>query len=179
MFHQGDPVSEDKIISYDFKRKLSPDINLRHSHWESTVVLSWKDRAYLPKALGDGEYYKIICGLSLSTLFYKETLLNLTFSPLDVTILCTIKSNPSDLQLEDFEKVGYFFNTVGVKFLVAKYKVQVNIEVADILFEVWCNDIKLSEDQRIQVEWKEGAEVGRPLAEEERVGGSARDIWDG
>lgn len=66
-----------------------------------------------------------------------------------------------------------------MKFLVAKYKVQVNIEVADILFEVWCNDIKLSEDQRIQMEWKEGAEVGRPVQDLDRRGGRARDIWDG
>ncbi|KAL8934105.1 MAG: hypothetical protein Q9216_006076 [Gyalolechia sp. 2 TL-2023] len=147
---KGDPVSEDNPISYDFKRKLSPDTNLRRSHWESTVVISWKDRAYLPKALGD-----------------------------EAAQLCVIKSNPSDLRLDDFEKVGYFYNLVGVKFLVAKYKVQVNIEVADILFEVWCNDLKLSEDQRIQVQWKEGAEVGRPLEEGERMEERARDIWDG
>ncbi|KAI4149174.1 MAG: hypothetical protein L6R39_002587, partial [Caloplaca ligustica] len=94
--------------------------------------------------------------------------------------LCTIKSNTSDLRTDDFEKVGYLFNLVGVKFLVAKYKVQVHIEVADILFEVWCNDIKLSEDQRIQVQWKEGAEVGRPLGEElEGSVGRAKDIWEG
>lgn len=99
--------------------------------------------------------------------------------PVEAAQLCTIKSDPSDLRLDDFEKVGYFYNLVGVKFLVAKYKVQVNIEVADILFEVWCNDIKLSKDQRIQVHWKEGAEVGRPLGDEERTEGRARDIWDG
>ncbi|KAL9002314.1 MAG: hypothetical protein Q9188_004752 [Gyalolechia gomerana] len=147
---KGDPVSEDNPISYNFKRKLSPNTNLRRSDWESTVVISWKDRAYLPKALGD-----------------------------EAAQLCTIKSDPSDLRLDDFEKVGYFYNLVGVKFLVAKYKVQVNIEVADILFEVWCNDIKLSKDQRIQVQWKEGAEVGRPLGDEERTEERARDIWDG
>ncbi|KAL8726553.1 MAG: hypothetical protein Q9181_006007 [Wetmoreana brouardii] len=104
---KGDPVSEDNRVSYNFKRKLSPDTNLRHDHWKSTVVRSWKDRAYLPKALGD-----------------------------EAPPLCTIKSDTSALRLENFEKVGYLYNTIGVKFLVAKYKVQVNIEVADILFEV-------------------------------------------
>lgn len=53
---QGDPVSGDNPISYDFKRKLSPQTNLRRDHWKSTVVISWKDRAYLPKALGDGMF---------------------------------------------------------------------------------------------------------------------------
>ncbi|KAI4162215.1 MAG: hypothetical protein LQ342_004235 [Letrouitia transgressa] len=147
---KGDSVSEDQPISYNFKRKLSPDTDLRRDHWTSTVVISWKDRAFLPRALGDGS-----------------------------ATLCTIKSDTSSLRIENFEKVGYWFNSWGVKFLVAKYKVQVNIEVADILFEVWCNDIKLSEDQRIQMEWKEGAEVGRPVQDLDRRGGRARDIWDG
>lgn len=61
---------------------------------------------------------------------------------------------------------------------MALYEVKVNIEVADILFEVWCNGIKLSEDQRIQVQWKEGAEAGRPL-DVVRGEGRARDIYDG
>ncbi|KAI4203188.1 MAG: hypothetical protein LQ350_002064 [Teloschistes chrysophthalmus] len=146
---KGDPVSGDNPISYDFKRKLSPQTNLRRDHWKSTVVISWKDRAYLPKALGD-----------------------------EANQLCIIKSDTSDLHLKDFEKVGYLGNLVGTKFLVAHYKVKVNIEVADILFEVWCNDIKLSEDQRIQVQWKEGAEAGRPL-DVIRNEGRARDIYDG
>ncbi|KAL9612600.1 MAG: hypothetical protein Q9167_002806 [Letrouitia subvulpina] len=147
---KGDSVSEDQPISYNFKRKLSPDTDLRHDHWTSTVVISWKDRAYLPRALGD-----------------------------DARTLCTIKSDTSSLRLGDFEKVGFMYNLWGVKFLVAKYKVQVNIDVADILFEVWCNDVKLSEDQRIQVQWKEGAEVGRPVQDLDLRGGRVRDIWDG
>ncbi|KAI4241365.1 MAG: hypothetical protein LQ352_007465 [Teloschistes flavicans] len=146
---KGDPVSEDNPISYDFKRKLSPQTNLRRDHWKSTVVISWKDRAFLPKALGD-----------------------------EAAQLCIIKSDTSDLHLQDFEKVGYWYNLIGTKFLMALYEVKVNIEVADILFEVWCNGIKLSEDQRIQVQWKEGAEAGRPL-DVVRGEGRARDIYDG
>ncbi|KAL9601205.1 MAG: hypothetical protein Q9219_002705 [cf. Caloplaca sp. 3 TL-2023] len=174
---RGDSVSDENVISYDFKRKLSPDTNLRRDHWKSKVVISWKDRAYLPRTLGEGTSplpltIPTIPPISQLKQPYPKT------SP-DAQLLCTIKSNPSDLRLDDFEKVGYFYNLVGTKFLVAKYKVQVNIEVADILFEVWCNDVKLSEDQRIQVQWKEGAEVGRPLEQVDREGGRARDIWDG
>ncbi|KAL8744638.1 MAG: hypothetical protein Q9190_003143 [Brigantiaea leucoxantha] len=139
---KGDSVSKDRPISYNFMRKLSPDTKLHRGQWTSTVVISWKDRAYLPKALSD-----------------------------EAMTLCTIKSNTSDLRMEDFEKVGHRFPWSS-KFYIAKYKVQVNIEVANILFEVWCNDFKLSEDQRIHVQWKEGAEMSRPLDS-----GNARDIW--
>ena len=54
-WNQGDSVSKDRPISYNFMRKLSPDTKLHRGQWTSTVVISWKDRAYLPKALSDGK----------------------------------------------------------------------------------------------------------------------------
>ena len=82
------------------------------------------------------------------------------FNEEDTPVLCKIVSDTSQLNIDRFEKVGNIFRTA---YLVAKYKVKVNIEVADILFEVWCQGMKLSQDQRIRVQWMEGAEVPRPL----------------
>ena len=77
--------------------------------------------------------------------------------------LCTIVFDTSDLELRDFEKVAPWYNPWGEAYFVAKYEVKVIIEVANILFEVWCNGAKLSKDQPIQVRWKEGAEMARPV----------------
>lgn len=78
--------------------------------------------------------------------------------------LCKIVSDTSHLKLKDFEKVApRWYNPWGEEYYIAKYKVRVIIEVADILFEVWCNGRKLSKDQRIDVRWKKGAEKSRPV----------------
>ncbi|KAL8831954.1 MAG: hypothetical protein Q9170_005080, partial [Blastenia crenularia] len=137
---KGDPVSEDNPISYDFKRKLSPDTKLRHNHWESNVVISWKDRAYLPIARGDGMSPPYSHPNPNPPPFAPKKPTDTSSPTIEAPQLCTIKSNTSALRVDDFEKVGYLYNLIGVKFLVAKYKVVVNIEVADILFEVWCNE---------------------------------------
>lgn len=77
--------------------------------------------------------------------------------------LCKIVSDTSDLKLKDFEKVmPQWYNPWGEEYYLAKYEVKVIIEVADILFEVWCDGKKLSKDQRIEVQWKKGAEMSRP-----------------
>ena len=123
-------------------RKVSPDDDLSRSHWTSRVVICWKDRDYLPKALNE-----------------------------DTPRLCNIVSDTSHLKMKDFEKIAPWYNPWGHAYYIAKYKVKVIIEVADILFEVWCNGFKLSEDQRIDVQWKEGAESGRPTDT-----GRAKDI---
>ena len=47
-------MSEDKPITYHFMRKIDPSSNLKKSHWESTVVICWKDPQHLPNALDDG-----------------------------------------------------------------------------------------------------------------------------
>lgn len=132
---KGDSVSEDEPISYNFMRKLSADAKLKKGHWESTVVISWNDLEYLPISLED-----------------------------DAMTLCKIVSDTSHLKLKDFEKVApRWYNPWGEEYYIAKYKVRVIIEVADILFEVWCNGRKLSKDQRIDVRWKKGAEKSRPV----------------
>ena len=76
--------------------------------------------------------------------------------------LCKIVSDTSHLKLKNFEKVAPWYNPWGEAYYIAKYEVKVNIEVADILFEVWCDGRKLSRDQRIDVQWKKGAEMSRP-----------------
>ena len=126
-------------------RKLSPNDDLKTYHWESTVVICWKDRPYRPKALNG-----------------------------DTPVLCKIVSNSSKLKLEDFERVPPTLWSWSKAYFKAKYELKVIINVADILFEVWCHGLKLSEDRRIKVQWKEGAKLSRPLDLPART----RDILD-
>lgn len=87
--------------------------------------------------------------------------------------LCTIVSDTSHLKLKDFEKFNpAWYNPWGEPYYLAKYEVKVLIEVADILFEVWCDGRKLSKDQRIDVQWKKGAEKSRPVGSN-----NAKDIF--
>ena len=116
-------------------RKISPSDDLKRDHWESTVVICWKDPEYLPDS----------------------------YNKVDTPVLCKIKSNTSRLNKDDFKKVAPPSNFWRTQYYVAQYKVIVNIEVAAILFEVWCNKMKLSHDQRISVQWGKGAEMPRPI----------------
>ncbi|KAL9120571.1 MAG: hypothetical protein Q9187_002873 [Circinaria calcarea] len=132
---KGDQLSENTHKSYNFMRKISPSDKLQNGQWKSTVVISWKDVDYLPKALGDG-----------------------------AKILCTIKSDTSHLKLRDLEKVPEW-HYLRTAYFVARYEIRVIIEVANILFEVWYDGRKISKDQLIDIKWMEGAETSRRLEE--------------
>ena len=156
-------MSDGKRIKYDFMRKLSPNTKLHKDHWESTVVISWKDRAYLPKALGDGKNsccYKQLSRAPANSLILAGTLT----STAEAVTLCTLHSDTSGLELRNFDKVSSpWLLGWGAKYFEAHYKVVVVIEVANILFEVWCNGRKLSKDEPIQVQWKEGAKMSKDI----------------
>lgn len=47
-------MSEDDPKTYHFMRKIGADSRLKKNHWESTVVISWKDLEYLPTSLDHG-----------------------------------------------------------------------------------------------------------------------------
>lgn len=144
-------MREDNPITYHFMRKLGAGST---SKWESTVVISWKDRKYLPTYLEED-------GKSFHDQQKKDREL---ICPAGAMTLCKIVSDTTHLKQKDFEKVSpKWYNPWGEVYFIAKYKVKVNIEVADILFEVWFDDRKLSKDQRIDVRWKEGAEESRPV----------------
>lgn len=129
-------------MTYDFERRLKSNDDPHRGNWESQVVICWKDRAFLPKSVNE-----------------------------DTPLLCTLVSDTSRLEVKDFDCVQFGF-LWHKSYYIARYEVKLKIDVADLTFEVWCNGKKLSKNKRVRVEWKEGAEMTRPIKAEK-----VKDIW--
>ncbi|OCK79537.1 hypothetical protein K432DRAFT_426449 [Lepidopterella palustris CBS 459.81] len=71
----------------------------------------------------------------------------------DTRIICEIQSDLSGTDEKRFIEMNKRFWKFGKHYLKVEYQVRVIIGPADIRFELWFNNQKLSRDQPIRVEW--------------------------
>jgi hypothetical protein len=76
----------------------------------------------------------------------------LTFQ-LETRILCEIQSDLSAADERRFVEKNKRFWSLGKHYLKLEYQVKVLIGPADIKFELWFDNQKLSRDQSIKVDW--------------------------
>jgi hypothetical protein len=72
----------------------------------------------------------------------------------DTRILCEISSDLSTASEKRFIEKNKYFWSLGKHYFKVEYQVRVLIGPADIRFELWFDNQKLSRDQSIKVEWK-------------------------
>ena len=73
--------------------------------------------------------------------------------PTETRILCSIQSDLSSANESKFIEKNKRFWSLGKHYLKVEYQVRVLIGPADIRFELWFDNQKLSRDQSIQVDW--------------------------
>jgi hypothetical protein len=72
---------------------------------------------------------------------------------LETRILCEIQSDLSTADAKKFIEKNKHFWKLGKHYFRLEYQVKVLIGPADIRFELWFDNQKLSKDQAIRVEW--------------------------
>jgi hypothetical protein len=72
---------------------------------------------------------------------------------LETRVLCEIQSDLSAADAKKFVETNKHFWKLGKHYFKLEYQVKVLIGPADIRFELWFDDGKLSKDQPIRVEW--------------------------
>jgi hypothetical protein len=72
---------------------------------------------------------------------------------IDTRILCEINSDLSAADEKKFQEKNRHFWSLQKHYLRIEYSVRVLIGPADIRFELWFDDQKLSRDESIRVEW--------------------------
>jgi len=80
-------------------------------------------------------------------------------------MLCEINSDLSTASEKRFTEKNKYFWSLGKHYFKVEYQVRVLIGPADIRFELWFDNQKLSRDQSIKVEWTPApsAAPGPPL----------------
>ncbi|KAL8719782.1 MAG: hypothetical protein Q9225_003243 [Loekoesia sp. 1 TL-2023] len=91
----------------------------------TSIVESYADEQFLPHYMGVG----------------------------DAHILCEIESDLSTADETKFKEKNKRFWSLGKHYFKVDYEVKVLIGPADVRFELWFNNQKLSRDQPIKVEW--------------------------
>ena len=76
-----------------------------------------------------------------------------TLTAVDTRILCEINSDLSAADERKFQEKNRHFWSIQKHYLRIEYSVRVLIGPADIRFELWFDDQKLSRDESIRVEW--------------------------
>lgn len=71
----------------------------------------------------------------------------------DTRVLCEISSDLSSADEKKFTEKNKRFWSLGKHYFKVEYQVRVIIGPADIRFELWFNNQKLSRDQSIRVDW--------------------------
>lgn len=71
----------------------------------------------------------------------------------DTHILCEISSDLSSADEKKFTEKNKRFWSLGRHYFKVEYQVRVLIGTADIRFELWFDDQKLSRDHSIRVDW--------------------------
>jgi hypothetical protein len=71
----------------------------------------------------------------------------------DTRLLCSISSNLSPISEQRFTEKNKRFWSLGKHYFKVEYQVRVLIGPADIRFELWFNNQKLSRDTSIRVDW--------------------------
>ena len=72
---------------------------------------------------------------------------------IDTRVLCEIQSDLTTADESKFVEKNKRFWSLGKHYLKVEYQVRVLIGPADIRFELWFNNQKLSRDQSIKVDW--------------------------
>jgi hypothetical protein len=135
---KGEPVSVDQPIVHSFVKKVSPGDPRRA--FPTSVVESNLESAALPDQMNQRK----------ASPFIVRDVAN---GQLDTRILCEINSDLSSADEKKFvEKNKSFWSTKKHYFRI-EYSVRVLIGPADIRFELWFDNQKLSRDQSIKVEW--------------------------
>ncbi|TKA80567.1 hypothetical protein B0A49_00619 [Cryomyces minteri] len=80
----------------------------------------------------------------------------------DVQVLCEIESDLSSADESKFKKKNRHFWNRGAPYSRVNYQVKVLIGPADITFELWFDNQKLSKDQPIKVEFVAAASAPNP-----------------
>jgi hypothetical protein len=71
----------------------------------------------------------------------------------DTRLLCSISSNLSPISEQRFTEKNKRFWSLGKHYFKVEYQVRVLVGPADIRFELWFNNQKLSKDTSIRVDW--------------------------
>lgn len=71
----------------------------------------------------------------------------------DTHVLCEISSDLSSVDEKKFTEKNRRFWSLGKHYFKVEYQVRVLIGPADIRFELWFDNQKLSRDQSITVDW--------------------------
>ncbi|KAI4281717.1 MAG: hypothetical protein L6R35_005580 [Caloplaca aegaea] len=120
---KGKPITLDEPITRSFHRKISPGDPRRA--FPTSIIESHAEEPFLPHYLGAG----------------------------DAHVLCEIESDLSSADETKFKEKNRRFWSVGKHYFKVDYEVKVLIGPADVRFELWFNNEKLSKDQPIKVEW--------------------------
>ncbi|KAF2703082.1 hypothetical protein K504DRAFT_393355 [Pleomassaria siparia CBS 279.74] len=121
---KGEPVSVDDPIVHNFVKKMSPGDPRRA--FPTSVVECALEARDLPDQM--------------------------TNAP-DTRLLCSISSNLTPISETKFTEKNKRFWSLGKHYLRVEYQVRVLIGPADICFELWFDNQKLSEDTSIKVDW--------------------------
>jgi hypothetical protein len=138
---KGAPVSVDKPIEHNFIKKVDPGDPRRA--FPTTVVESDLEAAMLPDQMNQCMHAEL----------YPLRSCRLLTALVDTRILCEISSDLSAADERKFQERNKHFWSLQKHYLRIEYSVRVLIGPADIRFELWFNDQKLSRDESIRVEW--------------------------
>jgi hypothetical protein len=139
---KGEPVSVDQPIIHRFVKKVSPGDPRRA--FPTSVVESNIDAGRLPDQMNG---CKTCLQVHLTSLGFT------TNDVPDTRILCDISSDLSEADEKKFTEKNKNFWSLKKHYFRIEYSVRVLIGAADIRFELWFSDQKLSRDQSIKVEW--------------------------
>ncbi|KAL9058773.1 MAG: hypothetical protein Q9206_001760, partial [Seirophora lacunosa] len=120
---QGKPITLDEPITHGFHRKMSPGDPRRA--FPTSIIESHAEEPFLPHYLGAGDAHS----------------------------LCEIESDLSAADETKFKEKNRRFWNLGWHYFRVEYEVKVLIGPADVRFELWFDNQKLSKDQPIKVEW--------------------------
>jgi hypothetical protein len=141
---KGEPVSVDQPIVHRFVKKVSPGDPRKN--FPTNVVESDLESMALPDQMNQRKCHGVVLVCN------GPDRMTANVWP-DTRILCEITSDLSSANEKRFiEKNKNFWSTKKHYFRI-EYSIRVLIGPADIRFELWFDDQKLSRDQSIKVEW--------------------------
>jgi len=140
---KGEPVSVDQPIVHRFIKKVSPGDPRRA--FPTSVVECSLESGRLPEQMNESKYPRP------SHQFARKRK-RLTKAS-DTRFLCEISSDLSSADEKKFIEKNKNFWSMKKHYFRIEYSVRVLIGPADIRFELWFDDQKLSRDQSIKVEW--------------------------
>jgi hypothetical protein len=139
---KGEPVSVDQPIVHTFVKKVSPGDPRRA--FPTSVIESSLESALLPAQMNQRKSIQLCISQSENWVANWDE---------DTRILCEISSDLSAADEKKFVEKNKNFWSMKKHYFRIEYSVRVLIGPADIRFELWFADQKLSRDQSIRVEW--------------------------